>query len=97
MYSSVGTGLLKGEFAVTRLDGTIEIRTPREIFGLKRYSRLMGPGQPHQVRVADDLRRVTERFCGRLESGDRLSFRGWVSTQRGWQPLEGDDLCGTRQ
>lgn len=93
MYSGVGTGLLKGRFEVTKANGSTSSFTPREVLGLTRYPLQMGRGQPHQVRSREDLRRVAAEFCGTLEDSETLAFRGWVSTVRGWERLDGTELC----
>ena len=96
MYAGVGTGLLKGEFLVTRPNNSIAVFAPRAVLGLRRYPRSAVAEHRYQVDTADELRLVVAGFCEQLTASDTLSFRGWVSASRGWKPFEGADLCGTR-
>lgn len=93
MYAGVGTGLLKGTFVVTRAAGGEDHFTPLQVLGRTRYVFNMNRKQSYEVHSEEDLHRFAQRLCGRLEPGDRLDFDGWYSTVRGWQPVEGRELC----
>lgn len=93
MYSGVGTGILKGEFTVRKLDGTIVALTPREILNIPRYPLQMQAGQFYQVYSVGDLKRVSQGYCSKLSSGETLAFHGSFSTAQGWTATEDNDIC----
>lgn len=96
MYAGVGTGILKGEFLVTRPDKSTAVYASRDVLGVRLYPRSGIYEHRYQVGDADELRAVVAIFCEQLTVSDTLSFRGQVSAERGWKPLEGADLCRTR-
>lgn len=91
MYSTAGTGILKGSFEARSANGELFVLSPLEVLGTKTYPVIASYDYVYFVRDEHDIAVLARGFC--LREPVDLAFAGHVGTRRGWREIAARDLC----